>query len=432
MKKILLIEDNKQIADVYNLKLLTYVDLEVANALDKNSALENLKKNQFELIICRAVMGPIKVAIEISDHLKSNKINIPMIVIGEGAVPAPVAGVVAGSMELKFVIKSAAQALGISASDMAKKDVGEYFPIKSVFFTSVNFPEVDIYQKTNDGYVLVFKKNEKVNHESAKDDYLYVKKLDRLKMVNQISAEMMMKIDLDKLNPTEEIQVIEATIEMIQKKMLTIGFNEETIAQAEKSLKAITNTCKKNPKLGLLLSRLSNNKSSYHYKHIQITTYVALHLLKRLEWGKSTEQEEKMAFVCLFHDIALENDQQAAIDSAEELLKSGVNFRENEIILKHAQVAADLVAKYPNAPHGAEQIIKQHHGVLNGLGFSDQFAANIVPMAVVFIIAEGFTKIAMRQAAGPYNRDEMVAELKSKYQSLKVKKMVDLLETIVI
>src|SRR5690606_6673317 len=113
------------------------------------------------------------------------------------------------------------------------------------------------------------------------------------------------------------------------------------------------------------------------------------------------DQEDKLSFIAYFHDIALNTDEEAMIHSNQELKNSPLNRPSKLLVEKHAQVAAELVAKYPHAPMGADQLIRQHHGTLNGIGFSEHFGSNISPMAIVFIVAEEFTRIVLKNESLP-------------------------------
>ena len=238
-----------------------------------------------------------------------------------------------------------------------------------------------------------------------------------------------MRLEDKDLNPDEQIQAGASNHELISKKLMSIGINEETIAMAKKSMDALAGNVKKYPKLGSLLQRMLANKAGYLYRHTQIVTYVSLHIVRNIDWG-TPEQEDKISFICFFHDIALESDKQAQIKSKDELRRAEFDTREKNLVEKHAQLAAELVHKYPHAPMGADQIIRQHHGVLNGVGYSDHFGANLSPMAIVFIIAEEFTRIIVQSENGPFNGREMIRELKTTFPTARFQKIIDLLETI--
>jgi hypothetical protein len=79
---------------------------------------------------------------------------------------------------------------------------------------------------------------------------------------------------------------------------------------------------------------------------------------------------------------------------------------------------------------GTDQIIRQHHGQLNGIGFSDHYGANVSPMAIVFIVAEEYTRIIMKREAGPFDREEMMRELKDVFPTSRFAKIVEKLATV--
>jgi HD-GYP domain-containing protein (c-di-GMP phosphodiesterase class II) len=184
-----------------------------------------------------------------------------------------------------------------------------------------------------------------------------------------------------------------------------------------------------NTNLSKLLDRLLANKTSYLFTHTQILSYIGLHIIKNIDWG-NPEQEEKICFIAFFHDIALEKDEHGRIKSTIELKKSNFNKIDKSLIEKHAQIAAELVSKFPHAPMGADQLIRQHHGSLNGVGFSEHFGNNVSPMSIVFIVAEEFTRIVLKHADSEMNRTEMIRELKEVFPTSRFQKVIELLNTI--
>jgi response regulator RpfG family c-di-GMP phosphodiesterase len=186
---------------------------------------------------------------------------------------------------------------------------------------------------------------------------------------------------------------------------------------------------KTNPNLSKLLDRLLANKASYLFTHTQLLSYIGLHIVKNIDWG-NPEQEEKICFIAFFHDIALEKDEQSKIKSTLDLKKSELSEIDKSLVERHAQIAAELVSKFPHAPMGSDQIIRQHHGVLNGVGFSEHFGNNVSPMSIVFIVAEEFTRIVLKYADSELNRTQMIRELKESFPTSRFQKVIDLLNTI--
>jgi HD-GYP domain-containing protein (c-di-GMP phosphodiesterase class II) len=427
----LLVENNPKIIEIYYLNLTTYVGLELIVAKTKADALQLIEQKPFKLIIARAKIGKDDIASPISDRIKECGLTTPLFVIGHGIYPIPNHGVLPGSLDLKGVVKGAAQALGITAQQMVEKKVEDYFEFPARLIEWINYPIVNVYRYDDLGLLdLVFPANKEIDRSILKDhETFFVDKLDRLQIVNQITSELVVRLEDKDLNPDEQIQAAASNHELVSKKLMSIGINEETIAMAKKSMDALSANVKKYPKLGTLLQRMLANKAGYLYRHTQIVTYVSLHIVRNIDWG-TQEQEDKVGFICFFHDIALENDKQAKIKSKEELRQGEFDSREKNLVEKHAQLSAELVHKYPHAPMGADQIIRQHHGVLNGVGFSDHFGANLSPMAIVFIIAEEFTRIIVQSETDPLNGRAMIRELKTTFPTARFQKIIDILETI--
>jgi HD-GYP domain-containing protein (c-di-GMP phosphodiesterase class II) len=431
MALTLLVENNPKMIEIYLINLATYVGLEVVVAKTKSEAHAILASRKLDLIISRAKLGSEDVALELADTLTSKAIATPLFIIGHGLYPAIAHGTLPNGLDLRGVIKGAASALGITAQQMVEKKVEDDFPVPARYFAWITYPVCNLFLKDESGtQQLLCAALEKLAPEHWKNrDLIYVSKLDRLRIVNQITAELVGHLEDKELNPDEAIQAGGSNYGLLSQKLVSLGMNEETIALAQKCMVSLRRNVKTYPKLGQLLQRMLSNQAGYLYRHTQIVTYISLHIVRNIDWG-TPEQEDKIAFISFFHDIALETDAQAQIQTKEQLRTCGLATREKALVDKHAQVAAELVHKYPHAPMGADQIIRQHHGMLNGIGFSDHFGANLSPMAIVFVLAEEFTRLILNKEQGPLNAKELTRELRETFPTSRFQKIIDLLEQV--
>jgi len=428
MALTLLVENNPKMIEIYLINLATYVGLEIVVAKNKTEAFAQLEKQPFQLIISRAKIGAEDVAVPLAEVMIAKKLSIPLFVIGHGLYPALAHGTLPNGLDLRGVVKGAASALGITAQQMVEKKVEDYFPVPIRYFEWINYPLCNLFSK--DGQ-LVCGAMLKLDRTLIKgQESLYVSKLDRLQIVNQITSELVGRLEDKELNPDESIQAGASNLELVAHKLMKLGINEETIGLAQKNMLSLRRNVKSYPKLGNLLQRMLANQAGYLYRHTQIVTYISLHIVRNIDWG-TPEQEDKIAFIAFFHDIALETDAQAKIHTKEELRTCKLESREKILVDKHAQLAAELVHKYPHAPMGADQIIRQHHGMLNGIGFSDHFGANLSPMAIVFVVAEEFTRIIIQQENGPFNGKDMIRALRESFPTSRFQKIIDSLEQVV-
>jgi HD-GYP domain-containing protein (c-di-GMP phosphodiesterase class II) len=422
------------------LNLTTWLGLETIAKKKAEFAIKLLESGteDIRLIIVRTKIEKEESAKEIISYLKKKELNIPVIVIGPGKEMEGSFAHIANSLQLKALIQSAAKALGITAKEMSSKVVPDYFPIPIVYFKSLKRSVCPVYSQDLDN-----PKKYNIRLESLKDfnelkinqmieegaAFLYVNKYDRLEFVNNVTSELMTTLADESLSEDESVSAADKSVELLSKKLLSIGVTEETIILAKKNMDVMRKNARSYPKLARLLERLLSNQTSYLFKHTQILTYVSLHIIKNIDWG-NPDQEEKISFISFFHDIVLERDEQAQIKSTRELKEASFNPAERQLVERHAQMAAEFVAKFPHAPMGADQIIRQHHGTLNGIGFSEHFGNNISPISIVFIVAEEFTRIIMKREVGPFDRKEMLRELKEEFPTSRFQKVISLLETI--
>ena len=422
------------------LNLTTWLGLETIAKKKAEFAIKLLESGteDIKLIIVRTKIGKEDSARDIINYLQTKNLNIPVITIGPGQPIEGGIAHVANSLQLKPLIQASAKALGITAKEMMNKVVPDYFPIPIVYFKVLKRSVCPVYSQDIDNpkkYHMRIEKlvdfNEIVISKMIEEgvDFLYVNKLDRLEFVNNVTNELITTLEEEGLSEDEAVSAADKSMELLSKKLLTIGVTEETITLARKNMDVMRKNSRSYPKLARLLERLLSNQTSYLFKHTQILTFVSLHIIKNIDWG-NPEQEEKMSFISFFHDIVLETDEQAKIKSTKELKSAPFTPAERLLVERHAQMSAEFASKFPHAPMGADQIIRQHHGVLNGIGFSEHFGNNVSPISIVFIVAEEFTRIIMAREFGPFDRKDMLRELKEQFPTSRFQKVIGLLETI--
>jgi HD-GYP domain-containing protein (c-di-GMP phosphodiesterase class II) len=438
LKITLLVESNSRLEHLYRLNLSTWVGLEIMAKRSAESAVLYLTENfeKVELIIVRAVKDKETSARLILDFLKLHELSIPLIVLGPGDVNPK--HHLKNSLDLKSLIKTAANLLSITAKDMSERPVADFYPIALLYFNVIHRSVVNVYLKQQDEsekYLLRFEKNKDFESNVISEltrqgvTHLYVDKLDRLEFVSNVSAELISQLEITDLSDDERISANSSNMELLTRKLISLGIREETIKLANKSIISVRNNVKIHPNLERLLQRMIANETSYLYRHTQILTYVALHIIRNIDWG-SDDQAEKLSFICFFHDIALETDLQCQIRTTAQMNAAPLSAQERSLVERHAQIAAEYVTKFPRAPMGADQIIRQHHGQLNGVGFSENYGANISPMAQVFIVAEEFTKIIIERGNGPFEHAEMMKELKDIFPTARFAKIIEKLNTL--
>jgi hypothetical protein len=440
LKLTLLVENNEQLESFYSLNLLTWVGASVITKKEAKFCIKVFEDHpDIACIITKARNGLEKSAEALYEYLQQLKIKIPLIVIGKSTIEDPNVIHLSNGLDIKPLIQAAAKSLGVTAQDMVKLNVPEYFPFPINYFRVLRRSTVDVFEEMPDNkghYQLRLKEYEDFEADLIKNyigqgiSELYVKKNDRLKFVTNVTQELVAKIEASELNDDEQIAATEMGQKLLSQKLLRLGINEETTKLAEKQMKMMTYNANKFPKMSRLLARLLNNKTGYLYKHLQLLTYIGHHLMDNIDWGNE-DQKKKIAFVAFFHDIMLENDEQAMIHSEAELKASTLEAPAKDLINKHAQLAAEMIQKYPHAPMGTDVIIRQHHGIAHGIGFSTTYGGNLSPMTIVFILAEDLTDRIIRSG---HNLDygKVIEQMREKFPTQRFQKIIDIMEKITV
>ena len=121
-----------------------------------------------------------------------------------------------------------------------------------------------------------------------------------------------------------------------------------------------------------------------------MSAIVAIEILKATGLG-SKHNLEKVSYAALFKDIMFsDREEWLLIDSFEELENRHLSEVDWDRVFGHALDAAVLVQKARDIPIGVEELIRHHHGVSNGKGFSLGQIDSLPDVSIVFILAVDF------------------------------------------
>jgi hypothetical protein len=215
----------------------------------------------------------------------------------------------------------------------------------------------------------------------------------------------------------------------------SLGVSSTCIAMVDQTVHQMRTQIMKSDKLGLLLKKLLDNQMSFSYRRSYFICLMTYTLLPKMEWGSSEQIPslmEKISMVSFFHDIyLLEDEKLLKIMDYDTFRKANLTSRERDAVLNHANKAALLTQTYPKLPQGVDLIIKQHHGVSNGVGFPEMLTTAISPMAIFFIVVEDFVTCVLEQG-NVDNFVSIIKYLKERYQLPTYRKVVTEIEAIVV
>lgn len=442
MGSILVISDNEILNQLYITNLEVYLHANVILVNSVANAFEELKKNKFDLLITTNQINEQDSAIFAYDYLLNNQLKTKLIIIGNLNKELGDVIIIPNSYNLQNLIRSCAQVLGVTAKAMAEKEVPQFYPIKNQFLSKIREVPCNVYMQINDGsYTLIAKKGDLIGstiREFITEGVttLFVNALDRLLITNIISTSI-----IEFLRETEELDSAQKS-EALKLGFLFASFSFSDSAVITEEIMALANACTKAmeeisleaPSLKNLLAILNWKKDGFLYTHSILASYVSNHIIRRVPWGGDS-LIEKVNFVLFFHDIMLAPIylKHPSLKYEEDLLfNDNLTDKEKETVLNHARLAAEAIITYKRAPIGADLLIKQHHGVVNGVGFTLEFKDDISPLSKIVLISEAFIEEFMKQRDlnSEYILDikKMVIFLNEKFKRRTYQKIIETLE----
>jgi hypothetical protein len=452
MAKAILILNRPMLEEVYraNFKNFLDMDLECYPVVDDAiEALNNLKlpakRADYKLILIMPDSEPAQAL----EKLLASGLTIVCLGHTEMIKTYPQVTFIENPYELKNVLAPVARLMGITAKDMANKEVPDLVAIPLKLLTGLMLAPCDLFLNYQEGkkqskedFSLFLRKDDRVENKIQKQmntglKNIYVPKDMRLQIINAANQSLLTVLKNEQAPIEQKLEGLDKGLHLLSE---YIGMKE---LQADK-IQELGHLCvtemqvmvKKIPKLRELIILLLQNKASYTFTHSILSSYIADGIIREMPWG-AKGQAEKLSYAFFFHDIFLTPiiNRHPGITSEEEMIFGEMlSEKEKEVVLKHASLAHDLVVALPHTPVGAETIILQHHGTRGGVDFTSDFADYLAPLSKVAIIAHAAAEIILENKK-TNNSDEIetkliVNELKDRFRRPTYLKIIESLEKV--
>ncbi|MDD0853436.1 hypothetical protein HBN50_10020 [Halobacteriovorax sp. GB3] len=334
--------------------------------------------------------------------------------------------------------------LDLGTKRMEELKAPEFLPVPLSNFYLMTSCCCDVYIKIQkegmDHYVKrikmgdTFDKDVIQKYELMNLDSFFVRREDHDIFLNHLMSQSVDKVVKTK-KIKDHIEVTTDSYGISQNLIDDLGVSDQLVNMSNVTIGSMMKNIE-DTTFGELLRDLLKNQDSFSYKRSYLISLFAHQIIPHMEWGQSQKQLkanfEKIAFVSFFHDILLKDDELLKINSNEDLANANLPGFKVTLVKEHANKISTMVQQFPKAPAGADVIIRQHHGVINGVGFAEKPSSNISPMALVFVVIEDFvTRLLIQLETGKISAREIFDELEPKYQLSTYKKVVSLLKAVV-
>ncbi len=440
MAQVILIEDNKTLNDLISINLTTYLGVDLIqrkNAQETLSLLAILPN--IDLIITTLKVGDEPTSEILSRYINSNKLETGLIVLGsDEKANNDFTLNISNPHDWEQVVHGSAKILGINENVLAQKAVPDYIAVPVRYFLNLDNVNCDVFIRikkspTEYQFVKRIHNGDTFSKESIKRyidqglENFHIARDSYKNFTIFLSNRLVEKIEAPNLEVTQRIQIMGDSYDIAVKEISRLGFNSETIQLTEAIIQNMVKNFEKSPEMSNLLHKVINSKTGLLYQRCHMTSVVASEMIKNLKLDDNMAYE-KVAYASFFHDIMLaDREELTKINSFDELEKANLNEEDWDMVFNHAMEASILLRKHPEAPPGADEIIKHHHGATNGKGFSNSIE-KLPDLSKIFIIAHHFVLELIRFKELGGEPKPVTEELYKRYPSPDVAVIIKSLE----
>lgn len=312
-----------------------------------------------------------------------------------------------------------------SVKDLNKKV--EYCKIPLDFFKPGSELFCDVYIKLNDSkYVKViqrfsrFDKNDFLKFREKEIKHFYVKdkdfKIITKKLAHVMNTGSQAEGALVALNDQVDVSIPLALQQTVAESINKLGLNEDALEITSVAISSSLEMIQKSNDLGALIQNALKNVS-YISEHSFITSFVASAILKELG-EDSLDNLQSISIASFFHDLALEEDDEAKIQSIESKRFLILGIHEQKEVRDHPIKATNMLAKVAGLPKNTLQVVEQHHERYDGSGFPFGLShTEIAPLSTVFIIAHEFTHLSYNSGFNPVHIEAILEDMGMRYKT---------------
>ncbi len=394
MSYLLVVDDEADIRDIFELILRRSFSLEVVLAESGNKAIEVIRTRGVPKVVISDMNMLDGDGIYLFTTMRESGWNVPFIICSTNAKEIQKKYPdMYGVIEKPDIIGPAVQMVDrlLKRSDTQPSFVA----IRISFLMRLGTTSYDLYMSLSDSnFVKVLNAGDAfvvsdANRFVAKNiDYLYLSAADADLFLQNFEKNLA-TLSESTPSPSDLAGLTLDSLESVERMARSLGWTPDVLYAARRAIDLAVKTVSLNANLfRAYKARLSSGGGPYS-RHVGMLAFLACGFCYKLGWVSESTQM-KLGLAALLHDLTVDEEiyddiilwNQAASDLADKT-PAVVKYR------NHPYEAASLVQSMKNIPPDVDQIILQHHEMRDGRGFPRGLNPNrISPMASVFIIVE--------------------------------------------
>ncbi len=396
MNYILIVEDEEDIRDIYEMILRRAFPLDVVLAGSGNEALRVIQDRGKPGIIISDLHMPDGDGEVLWQGLKNQKMDVPFVICSTDPITTlqrKFPGI-HGYVEKPKIVDSVIKLVDKVVSRYETPP--SYVPVRISFLLRLGTVHFDLFMKISESrFVKVINADEAFVLEDAQRFYqkdlshLYILKEEADLYLSSVESNLSQVYSQNIKNPEDLPEISLEALESVERLARTLGWREGVVDASKHAVNlAIKVVSSEANVLSLLKHKLSNAHSKYS-QHVGLLALMNCGFCHQLGWISESSQM-KVGLAALMHDITVDEHcyenieywNSAACNSSDKT-PAVIKYR------NHPTESVNLLLKVKNIPPDVDQIILQHHELKDGTGFPRGLVSNrISPFATLFIIVE--------------------------------------------
>lgn len=400
MKKILIVDSTKEQSMLVRLSVANYKEIKVYEKTSIDEAIDIIEiLEDIDVVYCaQSFSSTIQTLV---NFLKIEKPHVKLIIHSEKALDYSNVILLDSSLSSETLIGIIKKELGLENSiDLSMKDYIA-IPIDYFLYFRENPIYADIYlrikkSESESHYIKRVQKGEMFDEKDIlrfkelQVENFYIKGDQYLDFVDSARKIIIQILGSNKFSAEELIEISHSSYRVTQSMILELGIDNHTYELVKTSIDTMDKVVQEG-ELKIFLDKLKTNPESFIYNHVYLLSFLLNKVVSNFSWATASIKE-KLTYVAFFHDISIQSDHLAMIHSEEELVNAKLSEQESRLVLNHANESSRIIEKFTYLPMGLSNIVKEHHGVKIGSGFTTILNSNLAPLSMVFIVVEDFVQ----------------------------------------
>jgi response regulator RpfG family c-di-GMP phosphodiesterase len=396
MNYILVVDDEADIRDIYEVVLKRTYPLDVVSAASGNLALKVIQERGLPQIIISDLNMQDGDGHYLYKKIKENKWEIPFVLcttdsqeVAEKRFPD-----IHGYIEKPNITGAALELIDRVVSKHVQAP--SYVPLRISLLLRWGEVNYDLFMKLSEKkFVKVINAGEAFIPADAERfqkkgiDHLYITSQDADQYVSNFEKHISALMKSGEGNPDGLSLISLENFEAIEKIAGALGWTPQVLEAAKHAVNLAVRAVSSDPNILKLLKKKLSNPTSKFSSHISKLSLLSCGISYQLGWvSESTHM--KLGLASLMHDLTVDESiyddvmlwNQTAADLSVKTPEA-IKYR------NHPADAANLLLSIKNLPPDVDHIVLQHHEARDGSGFPrGLISSRILPLSCIFIIVE--------------------------------------------